>query len=65
MAMYGFTFRTLNSTFIQCIAGQRSQHGIGPVVFIIDNSVTKSDNDFTYTNDPQLFALRNNKVIKR
>ena len=57
--------RTLNSTFVQCIAGARERRSIGPVVFSIDNSVTESEIDFTYTNDPQVLTLRNNKVIKR
>ena len=57
--------RMLNSTFVQCIAGLTERHSIGPVVFSIDNSITKSGVDFTYTNDPQVLTLRNNKVIKR
>ena len=38
---------------------------IGPVVFTIDNSVTESEGDFIYTDDPQVFSLRNNEVIMR
>ena len=59
------SYSTLNNTFIQCIAGSRGQRGIGPVVFTIDNSVTESEGDFSYVDDPQVFSLRNNQVIKR
>ena len=58
-------YRTLNSTFVQCVAGSRQSRGAGLVVFSIDNSVTESEGDFTYTDDPQVFSLRNNEVIKR
>ena len=63
--MFLMLCRMLNSTFVQCIAGSRERRSIGPVVFSIDNSITKSGIDFTYTNDPQVLTLRNNKVIKR
>ena len=55
----------LNSTFVQCVAGSRERHGTGPVVFTIDNSITESEDDFTYTRDPQVFSLRDNEIIKR
>ena len=55
----------LNSTFVQCIAGSTERRNIGPVVFSIDNSVTESEIDFAYTNDPRVLTFRNNKVIKR
>ena len=55
----------INSTFVQCIAGSRERRSIGPVVFMIDNSITESEMDFTYTNDPRVLTLRNNIMIKR
>ena len=58
-------YRTLNSTFVQCIAGSKDRRGIGPVVFIIDNSVTESEDDFSYVDDPEVFSLRNNQVVMR
>ena len=63
--MYLIFFRILNSTFVQCIAGSGERHGTGPVVFSIDNGVVESEGNFTYTNDPQVFSLRNNKIIER
>ena len=35
------------------------------MVFTIDNSVTESEGDFRYTDDPQVFSLRDNEVIMR
>ena len=35
------------------------------MVFTIDNSVTESEGDFIYTDDPQVFSLRDNEVIMR
>ena len=58
-------FRTLSSTFVQCVAGNRSRRGTGSVIFFIDNSVTESEDDFTYTDDPQVFSVRPNKIIER
>ena len=58
-------FRTLNSTFVQCIAGSRERRATGPVVFRIDNGNVESEGDFRYTDDPQVFSLRNNKMIYR
>ena len=63
--MHYFCYRTLSSTSVQCVAGSRQQPGDGPVMFIIDNSITESEDDFTYTYDPQVLSLRNNQVIKR
>jgi len=50
---------------VQCVAGNRPRRGTGPVVFFIDNSVTQSEGDFTYTDDPQVFSVRPNKIIER
>ena len=58
-------FRTLNNTFVQCVAGSRPRRGTGAVVFSIDNSVTESEVDFTFTDDPQVFSLTPNNVIRR
>ena len=58
-------FRTLNSTFVQCIAGSRERRATGPVAVSIDNGAAESEGDFTYTDDPQVFSLRNNKMIER
>ena len=58
-------FRTLNNTFVQCVAGSRPRRSTGVLVFSIDNSVTESEGDFTYTDDPQVFSLRDNEVIMR
>ena len=63
--MHILSFRTPNSTFVQCVAGFRQRRGTGPVVFSIDNSVTESEDDFTYTDDPQVFSLTPNDVIRR
>ena len=63
--MHVLSFRTLNSTFVQCVAGSREFRATGPVVFTIDNSDTQSENDFTYTDDPQVFSLTPNNVIRR
>ena len=65
VCMHYFHYRTLNSTFVRCIAGSRQQAGVGPVVFTIDNSITTSEGDFTYIGDPQVFSLRNNEIIRR
>ena len=59
------SFRTLNSTFVQCIAGSRRTRATGPVTFSIDNSFTVSEGDFIYIDDPQVFTLRNNRIIER
>ena len=50
---------------MQCVAGNRPIRGTGPVIFAIDNSVTQSEDDFTYTNDPQVFSVRPNNIIER
>ena len=58
-------YRLLNSTFVQCRAGDRLRLGTGPVVFSIDNAVFESENDFAYTDDPQVFSVTPNDVIRR
>ena len=63
--VYTFTYRVINNTFVQCIAGSRVGSTTGPVVFSIDNGAAESEVDFIYTNDPKVFSLRNNKMIKR
>ena len=50
---------------MQCNAGSRPRRGTGPVLFIIDESTTESETDFIYTDDPQIFSLQFNKVIRR
>ena len=60
-----FTYRILNSTFVQCIAGSREGSTTGPITFRKDNGAAESEVDFIYTNDPQVFSLRNNKMIER
>ena len=57
--------RLLNSTFVQCRAGDRPRRGTGLVVFFIDNAVVASEEDFTYTDDPQVFSVTPNGVIRR
>ena len=58
-------YRLLNSTFVQCRAGSRLRRGTGPVVFTIDNAVFESEEDFAYTDDPQVFSVTPNDVIRR
>ena len=58
-------YRLLNSTFVQCHAGSRLRRGTGPVVFTIDNAVVESEEDFAYTDDPQVFSVTPNDVIRR
>ena len=55
----------MNNTFVQCVAGSRPRRGTGVVVFSIDNSVTESEVDFTFTDDPQVISLTPNNVIRR
>ena len=58
-------YRLLNSTFVQCRAGSKLARGTGPVMFTIDNAVVKSEEDFAYTDDPQVFSVTPNDVIRR
>ena len=58
-------YRLLNSTFVQCCAGSRRRRGTGPIVFTIDNAVVESEEDFAYTEDPQVFSVTPNDVIRR
>ena len=55
----------LNSTFVQCHAGSRPRRGTGPVAFLIDNAVVESEEDFTYTDDPEVMSLTPNDIIRR
>lgn len=55
----------MNNTYAQCVAGQRSTAGDGPVAFIIDNAIALSADNITYTDDPELFSLLENHVIER
>ena len=57
--------RIINSTNLQCIAGIRSRRGIGPVVVLIDNSITESIENFEYVDDPEVFSLKNSEIIRR
>ena len=57
--------RSFNGTFVQCRAGSRQRRGTGPVVFSIDNAVVESEEDFAYTDDPQVFSVTPNDVIRR
>ena len=58
-------YRLLNSTFVQCCAGSRVRLGTEPVVFFIDNAVVESEEDFAYTDDPQVFSVTPNDIIRR
>ena len=58
-------YRSFNGTFVQCLAGSRLRRGTGPVVFTIDNAVVESEEDFAYTDDPQVFSVTPNDVIRR
>ena len=57
--------RSITSTVVQCIAGGRQRRGIGQVEFILNNADVGSEEDFTYTNDPQVFSLVSNEIIER
>ena len=57
--------RSFNSTFVQCRAGSRQRRGTGPIVFSIDNAVVESEEDSAYTDDPQVFSVTPNDVIRR
>ena len=57
--------RSFNSKSVQCRAGSRLRRGTGPVVFSIDNAVVESEVDFAYTDDPQVFSVTPNNVIRR
>ena len=57
--------RFVNSTVVQCIAGGRQRSGTGQVAFILNNADVGSEEDFTYTDDPQVFSLVNNEIIQR
>jgi len=50
---------------VQCTAGLRQRRGSGQVAFIIDNAEALSGDDFTYTDDPQVFSLVNDQIIAR
>ena len=50
---------------MQCIAGARLRRGTGQVAFILDNAIALSEEDFTYTDDPQVFSLVNDQIIER
>ena len=58
-------YRLLNSTFVQCRAGSRLRRATGQVVFFIDNAVVESEEDFAYTDDPEVLSVTPNDVIKR
>ena len=57
--------RSFNGTFVQCLAGSRLRHGTGSVMLTIDNAIAESEEDFTYTDDPQVFSVTPNDVIRR
>ena len=58
-------YRLLNSTFVQCRAGSRLSHNTGPVAFFIDSAGVESEEDIAYTDDPEVFLVAPNDVIKR
>ena len=64
-SIFIFVNRTLNSTFVQCVAGPRPMSGSGKVVFRIDNGEALSDDDFEYSDDPEVSFLVTRSVIKR
>ena len=57
--------RSFIGTFVQCRAGSRLRRGTGPVVFSINNAVVESEEDFAYADDPQVFSVTPNEVIRR
>ena len=57
--------RSISHDSLQCVAGERRRRSSGPVVLRIDNAVIMSEDDFEYVDNPQVFSLRNNEVIKR
>lgn len=59
------THRVVNNTFAKCVAGQRITAGNGKVVFIIDGAEVLSEDDFTYTDNPQVSSLVHNQIIQR
>lgn len=65
MLQYTYHYRSASSMSVQCIAGGRGTSCAGPVVFTIDNAVVRSQTNFTYTDDPQVFALVNHNIIRR
>ena len=50
---------------MQYHAGSRLRRATGKVVFFIDNTVVLSEEDFAYTDDPQVFSVTPNDVIRR
>ena len=60
-----YIYRLLNSTFVQCHAESRLSHGTGPVAFFIDSAGVESVGDIAYTEDPEVFLLAPNDIIKR
>ena len=58
-------YRSITSTVVQCIAGGRQRRGTGQVAFILNNADVGSEEDFTYTDDPQVFSLVKNEIIER
>ena len=50
---------------MQCIAGGRPRRGTGQVEFNLDEAEVLSEEDFTYTDNPQVFSLVNNEIIQR
>ena len=63
--VYPVFYRLMNSTFIQCRAMDRLRRGTGPVVFFIDRAAVESEEDFAYTDDPEVFSVTPNDIIKR
>ena len=58
-------YRLLNSTLVQCRAGDRLRCGTGPVAFFIDRADIESEEDFAYNDDPEVFSVTPNDIIKR
>ena len=56
---------SLNSTYLQCIAGSRGRPGTGKIAFIVDNGETLSEEYFQYSDDPQMFSVINSEIIRR
>ena len=63
--LHTLLYRSANSTSVQCIASSRGTTCAGPVVFTIDIAVVKSLTNFTYTDNPQVYALVHHNIIRR
>ncbi|XP_065900625.1 plexin-B-like isoform X3 [Dysidea avara] len=56
--------KSISHDSLQCVAGERRRRSAGPVVLRIDDTEIMSEDNFEYVDNPQVFSLRNNEVIK-